>query len=92
MAYLMTDDGKQVVSPLTRHSETLPKTLFDGESLDIFWTQSNLDEIRDRDGFNYLYAFFMDALGQIYEAPYPGILVKRAGLKRKRVYELPVAK
>lgn len=33
----------------------------------------------------------MDALGQIYEAPYPGVLVKRAGLKRKRVYELPVA-
>jgi hypothetical protein len=50
MAYLMTDDGRQVVSPCTRHSDELPKMLIEGESAQVFWTQSKLDELRSREG------------------------------------------
>jgi hypothetical protein len=65
--------------------------LIEGESAEIYWTQSNLEELRRREDCDFLYAFFMDVLGEVYEAPYPGVLVKRKGLRRKRVYKLAEA-
>jgi len=89
MAYLMTDDGQQVVGRFTPLSDQLPKALLDGESVDVFWSQADLQEIAQNEGVKYLYAFFMDALGQVYEAPYPGVVVRRKGVRRKPRYELP---
>jgi hypothetical protein len=89
MAYLMTDTGMQVISPFTRHSDKLPKTLQDGESAEVFWLQENLDKLKAEGSGNPLYAFYMDVLGDVYKAPYPGVKERRKGLKRKREYFMP---
>lgn len=89
MAYLMTDDGRQVNSPFTPHSATLPILLNEGESAEVFWTRKNLEELRRQDDCNYLYAFFTDVLGEVYIAPYPGVVARRKGLRRQVVYERP---
>lgn len=89
MAYLMTQDGQQVISPLLPYSDQLPKTLLDGESVDVFWNRNNLQKIKGVEEVDYLYAFFMDVLGNVYKAPYPGVLTKRKGLRRRKVFEIP---
>jgi len=89
MAYLMSQDGRQIVSPLLPHGDLLPKVLLDGESVDVFWDQGNLRQIEKSDGVEFLYAFFMDVLGNVYKAPYPGVAMKRRGLRRQMVFERP---
>ena len=37
----------------------------------------------------FLYAFFMDATGNAYSAPYPGVRARRKGIKRRKGYEWP---
>jgi hypothetical protein len=65
--------------------------LLDGESLDIFWTRENLEELRSKDDLEYLYAFFIDVLGDVYKAPFPGVTAKKLLLRRNVTYQLPVA-
>lgn len=89
MAYLMTKDGQQIISPFLRYSDQLPKVLLEGESVDVFWSQDNLVQVKDNESVEYLYAFFMDVLGNVYKAPYPGVTTKRKGLRRQKVFELP---
>lgn len=89
MAYLMSQDGRQIVSPFLPHGDRLPKVLLDGESVDVFWDQSNLQQVKESEGVDFLYAFFMDVLGNVYKAPFPGVAVKRRGLWRRSVFELP---
>jgi hypothetical protein len=84
MAYLMSQDGQQVVSPLLPHGDRLPKVLLDGESVDVFWDQTNLLQVKNAENVRYMYAFFMDVLGNIYETPYPGVTVKRKGIRRRK--------
>jgi hypothetical protein len=89
MAYLMTRDGQQVVSPFLRYSEQLPKVLLEGQSVNVIWSQENLAQVKDREGIDYLYAFFMDVLGNVYEAPYPGVTVKKSRFRRRITYLPP---
>lgn len=89
MAYLMTQDGQQVISPLLPYSDQLPRTLLDGESVDVFWGRDNLQKIKGSESVDYLYAFFMDVLGNVYKAPYPGVVMRRKGLRRRKVFEVP---
>ncbi len=89
MAYLRADDGQQIFGRFTPFSDQLPKVLVDGESVTVFWSQDVLREIAENEGVKYLYAYFTDALGQVYDAPYPGVVTKRKGLRRRRSYELP---
>lgn len=89
MAYLMTQDGQQIISPLLPYSDQLPKALLDGESVDVFWSRDNLQQIKESEGVDYLYAFFMDVLGNVYKAPYPGVVTKRRGLRRRKVFAVP---
>jgi hypothetical protein len=88
MAYLMTKDGQQIISPFLRYSDQLPKVLSEGESVDVFWSQDNLAQVKDNESVEYLYAFFMDVLGNVYKAPYPGVVMKRKGLRRREVFAL----
>jgi hypothetical protein len=89
MAYLMSEDGRQVVSPFLPHGDRLPKALQDGESVDVFWDQGNLQQIEAREGVVFLYAFFLDILGNVYKAPYPGVITRRKGIRRRQVFEPP---
>ncbi len=89
MAYLMSQDGRQIISPFLPHADRLPKVLLDGESVDVFWDRANLDQIAGSEGVVFLYAFFMDVLGNVYKAPYPGVVAKRKGVRRRKVFEVP---
>lgn len=89
MAYLQAEDGRQIVGRFTPFSDKLPAVLVDGESVTVFWSQDDLSEIAERESVNYLYAYFTDALGQVYSAPYPGVVVKRKGLRRRKVFVPP---
>lgn len=88
-AYLRADDGRQIFGRFTPFSDQLPTVLLDGASATVFWGQEVLQEITEKEGVKYLYAYFTDALGQVYEAPYPGVVAKRKGLRRRKVFELP---
>lgn len=89
MAYLRADDGQQIFGRFTPFSDQLPTVLVDGESVTVFWSQDALREIAEKEGVKYLYVYFTDALGQVYDAPYPGVVTKRKGLRRRKVFELP---
>jgi hypothetical protein len=90
MAYLMTNDGRQVMSPFTMYSTSLPTLLQDGESATVFWKRSNLDALKESESVaGYTHAFFMDNLGEVYETPLPGVSIKRRGVRRRRTYVLP---
>jgi hypothetical protein len=89
MAYLRAVDGRQVFARFTPFSDELPKVLEDGESVQISWSQPTLSELAEKEGVQYLYAYFTDTLGQVFGAPYPGVTEARVGLRRKKVYELP---
>lgn len=86
-AHLQTDDNRHVFAHLTPHSSNLPVVLYDGESVEVFWPQEALEDVQQKEGFgHYLYAFFSDAAGNDYRAAYPGVAVKRKGLRRRLVY------
>lgn len=98
-AYLTTDDNRHVVSPFVRPGpfqsftdSDLPKVLDDGESVEVFWYQDKLNEAKETEGFGeYLSAFFYDAQGNAYQAPFPGMqahrrLTWRRGPKRTTQY------
>ncbi len=89
MAYLRATDGRQVFGRFTPFSDDLPKTLEDGESVQVFWSQPMLAELAAEEDVQYLYAYFTDTLGHVCDTPYPGVSEMRTGLRRKRVYELP---
>ncbi len=86
MAHLMTDDGHQVFARFDPHSSSLPSVVQDGESVEIYWAESDLDQIKNNEQFDrYEYAFFVDAQGDTYEAAYPGMRRRRIGRQRNYV-------
>lgn len=74
MAYLQTDDNRKiVVLPIPGIGDPLPKVILDGESAEVFWPQDQLADARDEHGFSgYYYAFFIDSMGNVYLADFPG--------------------
>jgi hypothetical protein len=85
MAHLMTTDGNQVFARFDPHSSPVPSVVQDGDSLGVFWAQSDLDQIKAKEQFErYAYAFFVDAQGSVYDAPYPGMR-RRFGRRAKYV-------
>jgi hypothetical protein len=101
-AYLLTDDNRQVLSPFVRPNPfqtfidgTLPAVLDDGESVDVYWYASKLEDAKQTEGFAaYHAAFFRDSQGNAYHAPYPGVTARRKwvwrhGPRRTTKYVVP---
>lgn len=73
-------------------SDDLGATLGEGDSVRVFFSLEALEQERIRDnGGPSLYAYFTDPLGNIYSAPYPGVKVKRKGIRRRRKYVAPTS-
>ncbi|MHB1539395.1 MAG: hypothetical protein ACYCUM_14440 [Solirubrobacteraceae bacterium] len=103
MAYLRADDGKTVIAPFFNpeaphgawrasfQSEVLPETLVDGDEVAVCWKRKTLGATLEKNGLkHYLCAYFTDPLGNTYEAPYPGVKVKRTGWPwRRRTEYIP---
>jgi hypothetical protein len=84
-AYVQTDDSRKIVSPFTRFGEQLPQLLLDGESVEIAWEATRLEESRVTEGVpHYLFAYFVDTVGRVYPAPYPGVDKVTSGPPWKR--------
>ena len=71
-AYLRTNGGHKLVAPAVTLSDPLPALLIEGDSVQISWETTRIEEAREREGFDRcLHAFFLDSLGREHRAPYP---------------------
>jgi hypothetical protein len=83
--WLATDDDPRMPVPgdQVSGSNPLPKLLREGETLDLGWEEPVL-ELAAKAGAKYLYGFFIDTLGNIYEGPLPGVERKRSRILWRR--------
>lgn len=87
-AYMQTDDSRMIFAHFTPWSDSLPKLLLDGESVEVGWEADKLEKAKADEGFkHYLYGFFTDTVGRVYPGAYPGVKVRRRGLPWKRHVE-----
>jgi hypothetical protein len=95
MAYLMTDANKRVVAKFWGHddslswaanvAQTFSKPLGAGEDLTVYWQLTTLESLKAQSSLtSYVRVYFTDVLGNEYSAPYPGVLLKRSGLLRRK--------
>ena len=91
MGYFMTANGSQVLVLPLRFSTTLPVTLQDGESVELFFERDGLDQAASDGSTEIVYGFVTDTAGQVYKAWYPGYrppsrsIVERVKSPRARI-------
>ena len=90
-AYLVSSDGRQIFSVPIAGADALPAHLTEGESVEILWNHDALVEAKTKEGFGgYAYAYFADAVGREFSAPYLGMRrVRRGPPWRRRTRWVP---
>lgn len=80
----LTGFAVPVVAVALPDSTDLPVVLSEGETAEIWWDAAQLEPVATEKDTRYACAYFVDALGRMYEAPYPGMKRQRVGPPHRR--------